>query len=155
MSNVDITKIIEAGEDKVKVYHKIVDAQPASTETVAFAEDDLVTYLSDIGDIGAEKESKEITLYHLANTAKVAKGSTITDLELTEALTKDALEKMREAYKNGSFFVTGFFDNEGNLLYGCFGQISKWGMTLPNGDTCELSYTFVLSDDDVKCKQPE
>jgi hypothetical protein len=152
MANVDITKIVQPGQDKVKIYHKIVESQP--TDTVTFADGDLVTYLSDLGDMGAEKDTQEIDLYHLANTAKITTGSTLTDLEFTEALTKDALDAMRKAYKDGSFMVTGMFDTNGDLLYGCFGQISAWGMTLPNGDTATLTYTLALSDDEIKCEQP-
>lgn len=148
----DITKLIEGGEDKVRVYHKVVDAQP--TGAVQFEEGDIVAYLSDLGEMGASKETKEITLYHLKNKAKITTGSTIKDLQFTEALTKNALEAIRGAYKENAYIVSAMFDKNGALLYGCFGTISDWGMTLPNGDTCTLTYTMALTADDIECTVP-
>lgn len=150
----DITKLVEAGENKVKVYHKIVTSQPTSAETVSFEDGDIIAYLSDLGEVGASKETKEYTLYHLANKAKITTGSSIKDLSITEALTTNAKDQIRQAYKENAFIVTAMFDKEGNQLYGCFGSISDWGMTLPNGDTCTLTYTLALTDDEVKCTQP-
>jgi hypothetical protein len=155
MANVDITKILVAGSNRVKVYHKVVEAQPSSSETVTFTDSDLVTYLSNLGDIGAEKDTVEVELYHLANKGKITTGSTLTDLELTEALTTDALTEMREAYENSSFMVTAIFDKNNKQVYGCFGQISKWGASLPLGSSVsELTYTIALSDDNITCTQP-
>ena len=148
----DITKLIEGGEDKVRVYHKIVDAQP--TGAVQLEAGDIVAYLSDLGEMGASKETKEITLYHLKNKAKITTGSAIKDLSITEALTKAGLDNIRAAYDANSYIVTAMFDKDGNQLYGCFGSISDWGMTLPNGDTCTLTYTLALTDDRVECTLP-
>ena len=148
----DITKIVEGGEDKVKVYHKVVDAQP--TGAVTFENGEIVAYLSDLGEMGASKETKEIALYHLKNKAKITTGSTIKDLQLTEALTKVGVENIRSAYKANAYIVTAMFDKAGNQLYGCFGTISDWGMSLPNGDTCTLTYTLALTDDEVECTLP-
>lgn len=150
----DITKIIEGGEDKVRVYHKIVEAQPATGETVQFEAGDIIAYLSDLGEMGASKETKEVTLYHLKNKAKITTGSTVKDLQITEALTNVAKNNIRDAYDANAYIVTGMFDSDGNQLYGCFGSIASWGMTLPNGDTCTLTYTLALSDDNVKCAIP-
>ena len=150
----DITKYIEGGELKVKVYHKVVEAQPAPGETVTFEAGDIIAYLSDLGEFGASKETKEVTLYHLKNKAKITTGSAIKDLSITEALTKAGLENIRAAYKENAYIVTAMFDNKGNQLYGCFGSISDWGSTLPNGDTCTLTYTLALTDDEVTCTEP-
>lgn len=150
----DITKIIEGGEDKVKVYHKVVDAQPATGNTVEFEAGDIIAYLSDLGEFGASKETKEVTLYHLKNKAKITTGSSIKDLSITEALTKAGMENIKAAYKANAYIVTAMFDKEGNQLYGCFGSISDWGSTLPNGDTCTLTYTLALTDDEVVCAEP-
>ena len=150
----DITKIIEGGEDKVKVYHKVVESQPASGESVAFEAGDIIAYLSDLGEFGASKETKEVTLYHLKNKAKLTTGSSIKDLSVTEALTKAGMENIKAAYKANAYIVTAMFDSAGNQLYGCFGSISDWGSTIPNGDTCTLTYTLALTDDEVTCTEP-
>ena len=150
----DITKIIEGGENKVKVYHKIVESQPAPGETVTFEAGDIIAYLSDLGEFGASKETKEITMYHLKNKAKLTTGSSIKDLSVTEALTKAGMENIKAAYKENSYIVTAMFDSEKNQLYGCFGSISDWGSTIPNGDTCTLTYTLALTDDEITCTEP-
>lgn len=152
MATVDITKIITGGLDRVKVYHKVVTAQPDSA--VAFAATDIITYLSDLGEFGSSKNVTEISLYHLAQNAKIVGAASINDLQFTEVLTKDALTAMRASYDANDYLVTGIFDEEGNQLYGCFGQISSWGSTIPNGDTATLTYTMSLSLDNVTCTEP-
>lgn len=151
-TTVDYTKIINGGENRVKVYHKIVEEQPKNA--VAFVDGDIIAYLSDLGEIGASKETKEIALYHMANKAKITTGSTLKDLQVTEVLTKLALENIRAAYKANSYIVTAMFDEAGNQLYGCFGSISDWGTTFANGDSCSLTYTLALSDDEIECTEP-
>jgi hypothetical protein len=148
----DITKVILGGEDKVKIYHKIVESQP--TETVTFSDEDIIAYLSELGDIGASKDTQEIALFHLKNTAKLTTGSTVNDLEFTEALTSAAMKNIRAAYKDNSYIVSAIFDEEGNQLYGCFGSISEWGASIQNGDTCTLTYTLAISDDEITCTKP-
>ena len=152
MATVDITKIITGGLDRVKVYHKVVTEQPSSA--VAFAATDIVTYLSDLGEFGSSKNVTEISLYHLAQNAKILGAATANDLQFTEVLTKDELTAMRESYAANEYLVTGIFDEAGNQIYGCFGQISAWGTTIPNGDTATLTYTMSLSMDNVTCTQP-
>lgn len=153
MATIDITKVIESGADTVQVYHKIVESDPGSS-AVSFTASDLVAYLQSIDGMGASKEVATYRLFHKKDEVKTNKGSKANDLNITEALTKDALDEMREAYKNNKYLVTAMFSKDGDLLYGCFGQISSWGLTLPDNDVATLTYTMSVSSDDVNCTQP-
>lgn len=150
--NVDVTKIIQGGQDRVEVYTKEVSEAP--TGTVAYEEGDIVAYLSDVGEVGASRDTQEIELFHMKNKAKLPGSSTVKDLKITEALTKDALEIKRTQYDDGKFLVVSFFDSKGNQLYGCLATISDWGMTLTSGDVCKLTYTLAISDDKIKATKP-
>lgn len=152
MANVDVTKIIKGGQDRVRVYSKQVDAAPEGA--VQFEDGDLVAFLSDIGEVGATRETQEISLFHLKNKAKIPGSSTINDISVTEALTKDALEIKRQQYEDGVFIVEAFFDSEGNQLYGVLATISSWGMALTDGDVCKLTYTLAPSDDKIVATCP-
>jgi hypothetical protein len=152
MANVDVTKIVRGGQNRVKVYHKVVESQPSGT--VTFSEDDIITYLQDLGDFGAEKDTTEVDLFHLANKAKLTNGSTITDIEFTEAMTLDAVTAMRKIYDDGSFLVSAMFNDEGKMIYGCFGQISAWSGSISTSDVATLKYTLVISDDSINCTEP-
>lgn len=152
MAEIDITKVIESGADTVQVYHKVVDEEPSSA--VAFAAGDLVTYLQGIDGMGESKEVATYRLYHKKDEVKNTKGSTVNDVNFTEALTKDALDAMREIYDNNSYIVTAAFDKNGNQLFGYFGQISQWGMTLPDNDVATLTYTMAVSNGNIECTQP-
>jgi uncharacterized membrane protein len=147
----DITKVVKAGDNTAKVYHKVVENQP--TDTLTFEEGDIVAYLTDVGEVGSSKETSEFKVFH-AKTFKIPKGESAKDLQLTEALTKNGLENIRKAYKAGSYIVTAFFDESGNQLYGCIGAITDWGMTMSNGDACTLTYTLAISNDEIKCELP-
>lgn len=152
MANVNIEKIVVGGRDKTKIYHKVVTGD--TYQNTAFTTDDLVAYLSDLGEMGSSKDTKEIKLYHLEKTAKMNTSETCKDISFTEQLTTDALEKMRDIYDKNSFMVTGIFDSAGKLIYGAYGQISDWGLTVPNQDVATLTYTMTVSDDKVKCTAP-
>lgn len=152
MANVNIEKIVVGGRDKTKIYHKVVTGD--TYQNTAFTTEDLVAYLSDLGEMGSSKDTKEIKLYHLEKTAKMNTGETCKDISFTEQLTTDALEKMRDIYEKNSFMVTGIFDSAGKLIYGAYGQISDWGLTVPNQDVATLTYTMTVSDDKVKCTAP-
>lgn len=152
MANVDVTKIIKGGQDRVRVYSKQVESAPEGS--VAFEDGDVVAYLSDIGEVGASRETEEISLFHMKNKAKLPGASTIKDISVTEALTKDALEIKRQQYEEGAFIVVAFFDSQGNQLYGVLATISDWGMTLTNGDVCKLTYTLAPSDDKIEATAP-
>lgn len=152
MANVDLEKIVIGGRNKTKIYHKVVTG--GDFKNTQFTDDDLVAYLSDLGEMGSSKDTMEIKLYHLEKTAKMTTGETCKDISFTEQLTTDALEKMRAIYKNGSFIVTGIFDSKGTLIYGAYGQISDWGLTVPNQDVSTLTYTMTVSNDEVECKAP-
>lgn len=153
MANVNIEKIVVGGRDKTKIYHKVVTGD--TYQNTAFTTDDLVAYLSDLGEMGSSKDTTEIKLYHLEKTAKMNTSETCKDISFTEQLTTDALEKMRDIYDKNSFMVTGIFDSAGKLIYGAYGQISDWGLTVPNQDVATLTYTMTVSDDKVKCTAPE
>ena len=152
MANVNIEKIVVGGRDKTKIYHKVVTGD--TYQNTAFTADDLVAYLSDLGEMGSSKDTTEIKLYHLEKTAKMNTSETCKDISFTEQLTTDALEKMRDIYDKNSFMVTGIFDSAGKLIYGAYGQISDWGLTVPNQDVATLTYTMTVSNDKVKCTAP-
>lgn len=152
MANVNIEKIVIGGRNKTKIYHKVVTGD--SYKNTQFTADDLVAYLSDLGEMGSSKDTTEIKLYHLEKTAKLNTSETCKDISFTEELTTDALEKMRDIYDKNSFLVTGIFDSTGTLIYGAYGQISDWGLTVPNQDVSTLTYTMTVSDDKVECKAP-
>lgn len=151
-TTIDITDIIDSGADTCKVYHKVVTEDPGST-AVAFTATDIVAYLQDIDGMGASKEVAEFRLYHKADSVKSVKGSTLNDVNFTEALTSAALTAMKSAYNNSSYIVTGIFSKDGDFLYGAFGQISQWGLTLPDNDVAQLTYTMSVSKE-VTCTQP-
>lgn len=153
MAEIDITKVIESGADTVQVYHKVVTQDPG-TSTVALSDTDLVTYLQGIDGMGASKEVATYRLFHKKDEVKNTKGSNINDVNFTEALTKDALDAMKEIYDDNSYLVSAAFDKDGNQLFGYFGQISQWGMTLPDNDVATLTYTMSISSDTVTCTQP-
>ena len=152
MANVNIEKIVVGGRDKTKIYHKVVTGD--TYQNTAFTTDDLVAYLSDLGEMGSSKDTTEIKLNHLEKTAKLNTTETWKDISFTEQLTTDALEAMRDIYDKNSFLVTGIFDSTGKLIYGAYGQISDWGLTVPNQDVATLTYTMTVSDDKVKCTAP-
>lgn len=152
MAQPDVTKIVQGGQNRVQVYSKEVTEQP--TGSVVFTDDDLVSYLSDVGDMGASRDVQEISLFHLKNAAKLPGKSTAKDLQITEALTTEQKNIRRTQYENGKFIVMCMFDNEGALLYGCFGTISEWGMTLSDGDVCQLTYTLAVTADDITGTRP-
>ena len=153
MAEIDITKVIESGADTVQVYHKVVTQDPG-TSTVALSDTDLVTYLQGIDGMGASKEVATYRLFHKKDEVKNTKGSNINDVNFTEALTKDALDAMKEIYDDNSYLVSAAFDKDGNQLFGYFGQISQWGMTLPDNDVAQLTYTMSISNDSVTCTEP-
>ena len=148
----DVTQIVQGGQNRVKVFSKVVTEAP--TGAVAFVDNDLVTYLSDVGEAGASRDSQTISLFHLAQDAKLPGNSNIKDLQITEALTTDQIAVRKGQYESGAFIVFGFFDANGDQLYGCMGFISDWGMTLSNGDVCTLTYTLSLSMDSIVCTMP-
>lgn len=152
MANINIEKVVIGGKNKTKIYHKVVTGD--TYKNTQFTADDLVAYLSDLGEMGSSKDTTEIKLYHLEKTAKLNTGETCKDISFTEQLTTDALEKMRDIYDKNSFIVTGIFDPAGALIYGAYGQISDWGLTVPNQDVATLTYTMTVSDDKVECKAP-
>ena len=148
----DVTQIVQGGQNRVKVFSKEVEAAPSGS--VAFDESDLVTYLSDVGEVGASRDSQTISLFHLPQDAKLPGNSSLKDMQITEALTTAQVAIRKGQYEDGDFIVFGFFDENGNQLYGCMGFISDWGMTLSNGDVCQLTYTLSLSMDDITCTMP-
>ena len=152
---VSVDKIITAGENKVRTYHTTC-TQAEYEGGIEFEATDLIAYLTEIGDIGASKESKEVTMFHLQNTAKITTGSTLKDLSLTEALTTDGADALKKAYKDNTGIAVVMIDtNSKKQLYSCWGTISEWGMSISNGDTCTVNFTLALSDADVECVTPE
>lgn len=149
---IDITEIVQGGSNRVKVYHKIVTTQPSGT--VAFLATDIISYLQEYSGIGAKSETTEGSLYHSSSKFKLNTSKTANDVSFTEAMTTDALEDLRDAFDDDSFMVVGIFSEDGDLIYGCFGQISEWGMELPDGEFATITYTLTVSDDKVVCTEP-
>lgn len=150
--------VIEAGEDKVRIYAKKVDD---TTATVAFTYDDIIGELTDINGMGAQRETKEYNGYHYDEAVKALGNSTPNDVSLTENLTTEQMSKVRGYYKNKDMIAIGIFAKgtaSMTLEYGYVGQISQWGMTVPNGDTCTLTYGMTVRterDDFTAASDPE
>lgn len=134
--------VIETGQNKIKIYSKEVED---NTTTVTFAETDLIGELNNISGMGAKRESKELTGYHYDETLKTLGNSTANDIQFEENLVIEALNNRREQYNNKTLIANGIF-KDNKLLYGCVGQITEWGMELPLGETCKLSYTMTAKE---------
>lgn len=153
MADIVISDIIQSGADTVKVYKKVVSADPVAT-TVTFAATDLIGYLQSIDGMGASKEVSEFNLYHKKDAIKQTKSSTLNDINFTEALTSTQLTAIRGAYNENDLVVVGMFSEDGDLVYGGLGSISEWGLTLPENDVAQVTYTMAMSRDDVTCAEP-
>lgn len=149
---IDVTQVVESGADTVKVYHKIVQTEPSSA--VAFQATDLVSYLQNIDGMGEAREVASYRLYHKKDAVKTNKGSNVNDVNLTEALTTAQLDNLKDIYDNNKYLVVAAFDKGGTQLFGYFGQISNWGMALPDNDVATLTYTLSVSNGDITCTEP-
>ena len=158
MANVDITKIIQAGEDRVRTYSKEVDEATAQKieagESVTFTDEDLVTYLTNFTGIGASKEVVEKNLAHLKTAVKMVKGAKLNDVSVEEALTIDAMKIRRKHFDENKWLVFASFDESLNQVYGCMGQISQWGAEMWGSEFGTLNYTLALSRDDIVATAP-
>ena len=138
--------VLYGGESKILVY--------AGTSTT-LAEDDLIGELVEISGIGASRETKELGGFHYKKKHKLATGqSTLNDVSFTENLTKDGLTKRKTQYKDGTVIYNACVTADGTVLYACKGTISQWGMELPDGDVCKLTYTLALEEDDCQITVP-
>lgn len=133
--------VIEGGQKRVIV-------AMGATKTLTEAAN-IVGELTDISGIGSGKETTEYGGLHYLSKKKSTGQATPNDVQFTENLTKDQLDTIRGYYKNGTKVYVGLADATGTLLYGCHGEISEWGMEVNDGDTCKLTYTMALDDDDV------
>ena len=129
--------VIEGGENKIKFYAKEVEA---TSEAVQFTDADLIGELTDFSGMGSQRDSKELTGYHYDKKLKSLGNSNDNDVSFTENLTKAELAVINQRYAEKTICAYGAFES-GELLYGFCGQISQKGMTLPNGETCTLTYT--------------
>lgn len=134
--------------DGIKMFTKEVSEVPSSA--VQFTANDLLTYATDVGSVGASREDKEYDFFHLKDTAKLPGKSTINDLSITEALTSDQLATRKEQYKNKKFIVVCFFEDDGTLQYGCYGYIKSWEGTFSNKENNTVQWTLALSSDEVE-----
>ena len=138
------TGVLQGGDQNIIVYASDTKAVDASTA--------IIGELVDFSGIGASKETKEFKGYHYTKTHKFAGKSTAKDISFTEYLTKDGLDALRGKYDDGDKFYVVIVDanaQSDNILYACYGEISDWGMELPDGDKCKITYTMVLDDDNV------
>lgn len=133
--------VVEAGRNIVRIYASTINKITA---------DDLIGELTDISGFGSQKEGKERGGYHYAKKQKFTGQATPNDISFTENLTYEALTLRRGQYNNGTKFYNVVVDTANNnaILYKCHGEISQWGMEIKDGDTCTLTYTMVLDDDD-------
>lgn len=134
--------VLFGGEGKVLVY---------SSTSKTMTADDLIGELAEApSGIGAQREVKEYGGYHYTKKHKTTGLSTPNDVSFTENLTTAGLTLRRGQYDNNTKFYTAFVDaSTGTILYGLYGQMSQWGMELPNGDVCKLTYTMAIDDDAV------
>lgn len=150
--------VVDAGEDKVRIYMKKVED---TTSAVEFDyETDIVGELTDINGMGASRDSKEYNGYHYDEKVVVVGNSTPNEVSLTENLTVDENKKIRQHYKDKDMLAVGIFavgTEKEELIYGYVGQISSWTNTIPNGDTTSIEYgmTVKTERDDLTVKTAE
>lgn len=138
--------IIHGGEGKVLVF--------ASTEAT-MTSDDLIGELVEISGMGASRETKEYGGFHYKQKKKVTGQSTPNDVNFTENMTKDQLDKVRDWYKqNTKIYVACVNADDSEILYACQGHLSSWGQELPDGDVCKLTYTMAIEDDEPTVTVP-
>ena len=130
--------VIDGGE--LKIY---------SGKTKQFTSEDMIGELTDISGMGEKRDTKELDGYHYDTKLKKLGNSTINDVTFKENLTKDGLTKRRGQYDSKESFYTGIFTDDGELIYGVKGAISEWGMTLPNGDSTELTYVMAVEEGNI------
>lgn len=137
-----------AGQNVIEGGQKRVIVVMGTTKTLT-EESDIVGELTDISGIGSSKETTEFGGLHYLVKKKSTGQATPNDIQFTQNLTKEELEKIRGYYKEGTKVYVGVTDSEYELLFGCHGEISEWGLEVNDGDTCKLTYTLALDDDDV------
>lgn len=140
--------VLQGGEQNILVY--------SSTSKSIGTDESIIGELVEFSGIGGKKEAKEFRGYHYKQTHRYAGQSTPNDLSFTEYLTKEGLKRLREKYDTGEKFYVVIVDNnttsgkaDDKILYACYGEISEWGMELPDGEKCKITYTFVVDDDNV------
>ena len=133
--------VIEGGEQKILIL-------VSDTKTMTKA-DNLVGELVSISGMGASKSTSEYGGLHYLQKKKTVGQSTPNDISLTENLTSAQLSAIRTKYDNSTKFYLAFTQPDGTLILGVHGQISSWGMEVNDGDTCKLTYSMALDDDNV------
>lgn len=135
-----------------KLFVKEVESKP--TQAVALTTADYLTYATDVGEVGADREDKEYDFFHLDSTVKTPGKATIKDLQITEALQSTTLATRKAQFDQKKFVVAIFFDEDNTLQYGCYGYIKSWGGTFSNKDNCVVQYTLSVSDDNITATYP-
>jgi hypothetical protein len=133
--------VIEGGEQKILI---LVSDTKAMTKA-----DNLVGELVSISGMGASKSTSEYGGLHYLQKKKTVGQSTPNDISLTENLTSEQLSAIRTKYDASTKFYLAFARPDGTLILGVHGQISSWGMEVNDGDTCKLTYSMALDDDNV------
>lgn len=133
--------VIEGGEQKILI---LVSDTKAMTKA-----DNLVGELVSISGMGASKSTSEYGGLHYLQKKKTVGQSTPNDISLTENLTSAQLTAIRAKYDASTKFYLAFAQPDGTLILGVHGQISSWGMEVNDGDTCKLTYSMALDDDNV------
>lgn len=131
----------------MRVMSKVVTAMP--TTTVQFTANDQLTYATDIGSFGADREDKEYDFFHLKDTVKTPGKSTIKDFTFTEALTATQLATRKAQYDDGDFLVVCFFDDDDTFQYGLYGYIKSWEATPSNKESNTIQLTLSVSSDEI------
>ena len=134
--------VVEGGENRIKFYAKEVETV---ADVVAFTDADLIGELTNFEGAGSQRQTKEMNGYHYDTTLKALGNSTDNDVSFTENLTKAELALINQRYADKKLLAFGAF-HEDELLYGFVGRISQKGITIPNGDTCQLTYTVAGSE---------
>ena len=137
--------VVEAGENNVQICMKTVET---SNTVCAFTAADRVGELTDFSGIGGKRDTKEIDGYHYDSKVKKLGNSTPNDISMSENLTLAQVAIIRGYYNSKQLLGIGWFA-DGTLGYGFTGRISEWGEEIPNGDTCKLTYTVAVDNDNV------
>ena len=144
--------VVMGGEGKVKIYSATTFTTLAELAVAA----NLIGELTDISGIGASKNQKEIGGYHYTAKKKLGGQTSYNDVSFTENLTLDQLETRRSQFKNGTkiFSVISVESDTSGAVsavkypYAVYGTITSWGMEVPDGDVCKLTYTMSVITDD-------
>lgn len=131
--------VIIAGQDTIRIY---------ASETSKISSNSIIAELTDIGEIGQDRETRDIGGYHKEAKVKVPGTISIKDITFTENLKIEELNKKRQWFENKTpiYFAIVDHTNENAIITKLYGTIISWSVKYPDGDVATLTYTIsVLS----------